>query len=97
MVVRGALDGLPDGPILLDSGAGGITFRDSYAKRTAGTIIESGSTIRLGNHSLSVQNVKIGSLEHAGDVVGIIGLGAIRNLVMVFPAGSEKVILGFPK
>jgi hypothetical protein len=96
-VVNGSLAGRPEGPVLLDSGAGGIVFRDSYLGLKAGTVLRPSPAVRLGTHELRASGIRSSPHREGVDVIGSLGLRAIRRLVVVLPAKSDRIILGFPR
>lgn len=94
-VITGNLLGHAEGPVLIDSGAGGVTFRDNYVGKIEGSTLRSPKTARLGHHEIAVGNVRVGPHRQGPDVIGSIGMRALRKLIIILPAGQSKVILGF--
>lgn len=96
MVLQGSLAGRASGTLLFDTGSPDVVFSDRYLGRKDGTIMQNSSAIRLGTHTIFVHQYKAEHFIRKGDLIGILGLDAIRRLVMGFPGGSKEVFIGFP-
>lgn len=96
MLVQASLPGRAEVSVLLDTGSAMTEFSEVYTK-LAPDVYRSSTTLSIGGHNLRLNRMEVRSFDNQDYMAGILGLDAIRNLVLAFPAGSSKVLLGFPR
>ncbi|MBI3553426.1 MAG: retropepsin-like domain-containing protein [Elusimicrobia bacterium] len=92
VVVPAALKGRAKVPVLLDTGSGSTEFSDDYAKDGVRDGI-----VELAGRELKVARIEVRSFKGQAYMSGILGLDGLRGLVLVFPQGRARVLLGFAK
>jgi hypothetical protein len=98
LFIKGALSGKPMTMMLLNTGSVPTEISPAYSGLRPG-VHRSTAAISLAAHVITVPRLLVGeyldSRPPAG--TGVLGLEAIKNLVLAFPAEGGRVIIGFPR
>ncbi|MEK7716232.1 MAG: retropepsin-like aspartic protease, partial [Pseudomonadota bacterium] len=95
-LIPAALGRKPATLVLLDTGSGETEFSPKYTGLEPG-VYGSSEVLHIGGRALVLNRVEVSPYLDRESMAGILGLDSIGDMVLVFPPGHSKLLLGARK